>query len=87
MKTFLTWKQGNHTLKGMAGDTLFFTITKVSNRKDRPAYDLSANIVGEHIAYYRSEDDAKRHAELAVEHFLKEFGFWQGVIDRENQGA
>lgn len=87
MKPFITWKKEKHATCGMAGNMLFFTITKVSNSKDRPAYDLNANIIGKHISYYRSEEDAKLHAELAVEHFLKELGFWKCIVDRESQGA
>lgn len=87
MKPFITWRQEKHATYGMAGDVIFFTVVKVSNIKSYPAYDLVANVVGKHISYYKTEDEAKAHAEAAVEHFLKELGFWQCIVDRETKGA
>ena len=87
MKPFITWKQEKHATHGMAGDTLFFSITKVSTKKREVVYDLHADVVGRHVSYYKTEEDAKAHAEAAVEHFLKELGFWQCIVDRETKGA
>lgn len=87
MKSFITWKQEKHATHGMAGDTLFFSITKVSTKKRGVVYDLHAYAVGRHISYYKTEGEAKAHAEAAVEHFLKELGFWQCIVDRETKGA
>lgn len=87
MKPFITWKHGKHATYGMAGDVIFFTVVKVSNIKSYPVYDLVANVVGKHISYYKTEEDAKEHAEAAVEHFLKVLGFWQCIVDRETKGA
>ena len=87
MKPFITWRQSNGISLGLAGDTVFFTLTEVSGKKDKPVYDLHFSIMNRSIANYRSIDDAKFHAEKAVEHFLKILGFWQCIVDRENTAA
>lgn len=87
MKPFITWKHGKHATHGMAGDVVFFSIIKVSTRKREAVYGLYADVVGKHISYYRTEADAKEHAEAAVEHFLKALGFWQCIVDRETKSA
>ena len=87
MKPFITWRQEKHATYGTAGDVVFFSIIKVSTKNREAAYDLVANVVGKHISYYKTEEDAKEHAEAAVEHFLKALGFWDCIVDRETKGA
>lgn len=87
MKPFITWKQSNGMLLGLAGDTVFFTLTEVSGKKNNKTYALYANIIGRHVAYYRTESEGKISAEATVEHFLKSLGFWQCVVDRESVAA
>ena len=87
MKPFITWKQSNNILLGMAGDTVFFTLTEVSGKKNNKTYDLYASIIGRHVAYYRTESEGKASAESTVEHFLKSLGFWRCIVDRENTAA